>query len=92
MERDAHHTIGCVEGLLYAVAVMDVDIDVQHTLVMPRDRSIRTRKFKKKKDSVLEQLEDGKNDVVNIAEAGGLRLLCVMETTWVRKLARTKST
>ena len=62
VERDGHDAIGGVEGLLDAVAVVHVDVDVEHALV------------------VLEQLENGEHDVVDVAEAGRLALLGVMQT------------
>ena len=31
VERDRHHAVGEVEGLLDAVAVVDVDVDVEDT-------------------------------------------------------------
>jgi hypothetical protein len=33
VEGDGHHAVGRVEGLLDAVAVVDVDVDVEHSLV-----------------------------------------------------------
>ena len=66
MKRHGHDAVGGVEGLLHAVAVVNVDVDVQHTLV------------------VLEQLQDGQHDVVDITEAGSLAVevgiwLCISE-------------
>ena len=61
VEGHGHDAVGGVEGLLDAVAVVDVDVDVEHPLV------------------VLEQLQDGQDDVVDVAEAGGLALLGVVE-------------
>lgn len=52
-----------VEGLLHAVAVVHVDVDVQHARV------------------VLEQLQDGQHQVVDVAEARGLPLLSVVQPT-----------
>mmetsp|Transcript_21460 Transcript_21460/g.55233 ORF Transcript_21460/g.55233 Transcript_21460/m.55233 type:complete len:327 (-) Transcript_21460:288-1268(-) len=34
VERARHHAVGGVEGLLHAVAVVDVDVDVQHARVV----------------------------------------------------------
>jgi len=62
VEADGHDAVGGVEGLLDAVAVVDVNVDVEDALVL------------------LEELEDGKDAVVDVAEAGGLGLLGVMET------------
>lgn len=56
-----HDAIGRVERLLDAVAVVDVNVNVQDALV------------------VLEQLEDGQDDVVGVAEPGRLGLLGVVE-------------
>ena len=32
VEGDGHDSVGCVESLLHAVAVVDVDVDVQNAL------------------------------------------------------------
>ena len=63
VEADGHDAVGGVEGLLDAVAVVDVDVDVEDALVL------------------LEELEDGQDAVVDVAKAGGLGLLGVMEST-----------
>lgn len=34
MERDSHHSISHIEGLLYTVSMMDIYIKVQDTLVI----------------------------------------------------------
>eukprot|EP00850_Spirogloea_muscicola_P008017 SM000042S15284 [mRNA] locus=s42:174238:177192:+ [translate_table: standard] len=61
VEGDGHDAVGGVEGLLHAVAVVDVDVDVQHALV------------------VLEELQDGQHDVVDVAEPRRLALLGVVQ-------------
>jgi hypothetical protein len=33
VERDRHHTIGAVEGFFDAIAVVHVNVDVQHSWV-----------------------------------------------------------
>lgn len=35
MERDGHDARSVVEGVLYAVSVVHVDVDVQHSWVVP---------------------------------------------------------
>ena len=62
VQTESHDAVGAVEGLLDAVAVVDVDVDVQDAGVD------------------LEQLEDGQDNVIDVAEAGGLGLLGVMES------------
>ena len=61
VERGRHDAVGRVEGLLDAVAVVDVDVDVQDARVVPQE------------------LEDGEDDVVDVAEARRLALLGVVE-------------
>ena len=34
MERDRHHAVGQIKGLLDAVAVMDVDVDVEDPVLL----------------------------------------------------------
>lgn len=36
METDSHNSIRCIERLFYAISVMDINVDVQHTLVIPQ--------------------------------------------------------
>jgi hypothetical protein len=61
VKRDAHDAVRREEGLLDAVAVVDVDVDLEHARV------------------VLEELEDAEDDVIDVAEAGGFRLLRVVQ-------------
>ena len=53
VERHGHDPVRGVEGLLHAVPVVDVDVNVEDSLV------------------VLQELEDGQHDVVDVAEAWG---------------------
>ncbi len=61
VEGDTHDAVGRPEGLLDAVAVVDVDVDVQDARV------------------VAEELEDGEDDVVDVAETRGFAFLGVVE-------------
>ena len=63
VEGETHHPVSHVEGLLDSVAMVDVYIDVEDSLV------------------VFEQLEDGQHNVIDVAEATGLVLLCVVQAT-----------
>ena len=40
VERDGHHAVGGVEGFFYAVAVVDVDVDVQHARVFSGEETL----------------------------------------------------
>jgi len=84
VERDAHDSISGIECFLYAIAVVNIDIDVQHAFVDPNLQlgsceSWRSSKARRRKASVLEQLQDGQHNIVDVAEARGLALLCVMQ-------------
>ena len=100
MEGEGEHPVRQVEGLLDAVAVVDVDVDVQHARVDLRAAARREarwevrwrgrgdawaqtawvrrcdgkgpRVFILRAWAHLEQLEDGKYDVVGVAEAARL--------------------
>lgn len=61
VKGDGHHAVRREEGLLDAVAVVDVDVQVEHASVH------------------LEQLQDREHDVVDVAEAGRLGSLRVMQ-------------
>lgn len=61
MKRHSHDAVCQVEGLLDAVAVVDVYINVQDARM------------------VLEQLQDGDDNVVDVTEAGRLELLGVVQ-------------
>ena len=63
VEGVGHDAVGRPERLLDAVAVVAVDIDVEHA------------------GDGAEELEDAEDDVVNVAEARGFALLCVVEAT-----------
>ena len=53
VKGDGHDSVSQVEGLLYAISMVDVNVDVQDTWM------------------ILEQLEDGDDDVVDVAESTG---------------------
>mmetsp|Transcript_10421 Transcript_10421/g.14544 ORF Transcript_10421/g.14544 Transcript_10421/m.14544 type:complete len:404 (-) Transcript_10421:156-1367(-) len=61
VEAAGHHPVRAVEGLLHAVPVVDVDVDVKNSRV------------------VFQQLQDGQDNVVHVAEAAGLALLGVVQ-------------
>lgn len=61
VEGEGHDAVGGPEGLLDAVAVVDVDVDVQDARV------------------VAQELQDGEDDVVDVAEARGFGFLGVVE-------------
>lgn len=46
MERHGHDTVCGIESLLDSIAVMDVDIDVQHSLVVPDGANTRPTHLK----------------------------------------------
>lgn len=60
MERYCHNPISDVEGLLDSIAMMDVHVQIEHTLM------------------VLQQLKNGKHDVIGIAEPTGLTFFSVV--------------
>lgn len=63
VEGHCHDAVSEVEGFLHPVAMVDVNVDVQHPGV------------------VLEQLQDANYNVIDIAEARGLKLLGMVQTT-----------
>lgn len=63
VEGGCHDTVGGPEGLFDAVAVMNVDVDVEDARV------------------VAEELQNGEDDIIDVAEAGCHALFGVMETT-----------
>eukprot|EP00051_Salpingoeca_urceolata_P005907 m.78637 g.78637 ORF g.78637 m.78637 type:complete len:485 (+) comp14592_c0_seq3:64-1518(+) len=54
VKRHRHHSVGAVKCLFHTVAVMNVNVNVQHALMS------------------LEELEDGEDNVVDIAKSRGL--------------------
>ena len=72
VEGHRHHAIRGVKGLLDAIAVVDIDIDVQNAGI----HSMRNGD----PPTPLQQLQDGQHDIVHVAEAGRLRLLGMMQT------------
>ena len=63
VEADGHDPVRGVEGLLHPVSVVNVNIDVEDSLV------------------VLEELQDGQDNVIDIAEATGLGFLGVVKSS-----------
>lgn len=63
VETGCEDSVCAVERLLYAVAMMNVDVDVKNAQV------------------ALEQLQNRKDDIIDVAESGGLTLLGVMQST-----------
>ena len=63
MKADSHDSIGHVKCLLHTIAVMHVDVDVKHPLM------------------VLEQLQNRKHNIVDVAEATCFLLLCMVKAT-----------
>jgi len=62
VERHCHDAVSAIECFLNTISMMNVDVDVQHSVV------------------VLQQLKNGENDVVYIAETTCLHLFCMVET------------
>jgi hypothetical protein len=99
VEGERHDTICAVKGLLDAVAVVNVDINVQHALVssvkgggeygsqggggaafwgLSGETEPGTENVV---EHALEQLKDGQDNVVDVAKAGRLALLGVVQAT-----------
>lgn len=62
VEGTGHDTVCTIESLLDTVAVMNIDVDIEHSRI------------------AAQNLENGKNDIVDVAEARGLGLFGVMKT------------
>lgn len=59
MEGAGHDAVGRIKCLLDPVAVMHVNVDVEDALEVPRAVN---------KNSLLEELEDAEDNVVDVAE------------------------
>lgn len=81
MERDAHHAIRGVESLLNTIAVVDINVDVQHALVVPKRCGWSATNLNTTDESALQQLKDSQHDIVDVAEARRLSLLCMVKAT-----------
>lgn len=81
VERDSHHTVCGVEGLLDSVSVVDVDVNVQHPLQSQDVELLHKNKTKRIYLVVLEEFKNSKDNVVDIAESRCLALLGVMEAS-----------
>jgi len=84
MEGDGHDAVCSVESFLDAITVVNINIDVKHTLV---DTAIGGRKLSEEEheermsagyhgiglwDCSPKELEDSENDVVDVTETRGL--------------------
>jgi hypothetical protein len=61
VEGHCHHTVGAVEGLLHAVAVVDVNVDVQHALEPPA--RVRLSEGQRREARALEKERERKCDM-----------------------------
>lgn len=82
MEGHGHDAVRQVEGLLHAVAVVDVDVDVENPGVVPESQEGRCEAGEQRHPVVvaavlqvvlLEQLQDADDDVVDVAKTRRLR-------------------
>jgi hypothetical protein len=79
VQRASHDTIGGVECLLDTVAVMDVDVNVEHPgMISVRDASLSRRLETGQGHCAPQEFEDAQDDVVDVAESAGFALLGVM--------------
>ena len=62
MEGYSHDSVSRVEGLLHAISMVDVDVDVQNSIM------------------ILQKLKNCKDDIVYVAEAACLLLLCMVQS------------
>lgn len=67
VERTAHDSVCAVEGLFDAIAVMYIDINVQNSRV---ESAVQAQYEPPIKDSsLLQQLQDTKNNIIDVAKA-----------------------
>ena len=71
------------ESLLYPITVVDVDVNVQHASVMFQQLCIKmsSRLLHRMFNHMLYNLQDGQDNVINIAEATGLPSLCMVKSS-----------
>ena len=83
VKRDGHNTISGIKGLFDAVAVVDINIDVEDAVVESRGWgcSATDGDGEQRRRHAPKQLDDTKDNVVDIAEARRLVPLCVVEAS-----------
>jgi hypothetical protein len=62
VERKSEHPVSRFEGLLHAIAVMDIDIDVQYTLVLGQQELYRN-------DDVVDVAESRRQILLGVMQA-----------------------
>jgi len=63
--------------------MMDVDVNVKHSLVNSKNQEkMRNENKIDFKDCILKQFEDSQHAIIDIAEPGSFWLFCVMQATW----------
>jgi hypothetical protein len=63
MERYGHDSICAVEGFLDSISMMNVDIDIEYSVM------------------IFQELQDGEDNIIDIAEATCLHLFGMMEAS-----------
>ena len=85
MKRDGQDPVRQIKGFLYAVAVVNVDVDIEDTRMEAAKRRGAWSATRRKQcrapfeSGSPKKLEDAEDDVVDVAEAACLALLSVME-------------
>src|SRR5690349_13588439 len=79
MEVHSHNPISRVKGFFHSVTVMNINVNVEHSGMVSLDPkrlfTINTRA------DILEQLQYGKYNVIDVTEPRSFRLFCVVQAT-----------
>ena len=79
MEGDRHYSVAVVKGVLNAVTMVDVDVNIENTrMISSHNKSISEWDLIVGLRCLPQKFENSENNVVHIAEATSLGLLGVV--------------
>lgn len=82
MEGTCHDTIRCIKCLFHTIAVMNINIDIEYTLVISAIPESATWVHARTSEYILpQQLQNTQYNVIYITETGCLSLFGMMKTT-----------
>ena len=75
MEGAGHDSVGAIKSFFDTITMMNININIKDA------SELSIAPIKEGRTDILQQLKNGKNNVINVAEAGSFRLLGMMKTS-----------
>ena len=84
MKRDCEDSVGSIESFLYAVPMMNIDVDIENTRVNPDSR--KTREISVSTQTILpgnqnspQKFENSQDNIIDVTEPTRFRLFRMMQ-------------